>query len=110
LELGSDHGGGLFGGGDPDGFPRSSARKRAAKFIVVNTLLLIPISLLFYLYLAGTGQVVYLVGAAILDLLLLATNIKLLIAPTRANALSRSRRRVRSSLSYSSLRGVSVLL
>jgi heme o synthase len=67
--------------------PSVVGEKRAAKFIVVNTLLLIPISLLFYLYLAGTGQVVYLVGAAILDLLLLATNIKLLIAPTKGNAL-----------------------
>lgn len=59
---------------------------RAAKFIVANTLLLIPISLLFFLYLSGTGQVVYLVGAFVFDLLILATNVKLLLAPTKSNA------------------------
>jgi protoheme IX farnesyltransferase len=67
--------------------PSVVGEKKAAKFIVANTLLLIPISLLFYLYLAGTGEVVYLVIAFIFDLLLLATNIKLLIAPTKSNAL-----------------------
>ena len=60
--------------------------KRASKFIVANTLLLIPISLLFYLYLTGTGQLVYLVGAFVLDLLILATNVKLLLSPTKSNA------------------------
>ena len=67
--------------------PSVVGEKRAAKFIVANTLLLIPISLLFYLYLAGTGQFVYLVVALVFDLLLLATNIKLLMAPTKGNAL-----------------------
>jgi protoheme IX farnesyltransferase len=61
--------------------------KRAARFIVANTLLLIPISLLFYLYLTGTGEIVYLAGAVVFDLLLLATNVKLLIEPTKGNAL-----------------------
>jgi len=67
--------------------PSVVGEKKAAKFIVVNTLLLIPISLLFFLYLAGTGEVVYLVGAIFFDLLLLATNIKLLFAPNKSNAL-----------------------
>jgi protoheme IX farnesyltransferase len=67
--------------------PSVVGEKRAAKYIVVNTLLLIPTSLLFYLYLTGTGEVVYLVGAVMLDALLLATNIKLLVAPTKSNAL-----------------------
>lgn len=61
--------------------------KKAAKFIVANTLLLIPISLLFFLYLAGAGEIVYLVGALFFDLLLLATNIKLLVTPSKSNAL-----------------------
>ena len=67
--------------------PSVVGEKRAAKFIVANTLLLIPISLLFYLYLEGTGQLVYLVVAFVFDLLLLATNIKLLMSPTKSNAL-----------------------
>jgi len=67
--------------------PSVVGEKRAAKFIVANTLLLIPVSLLFYLYLTGTAELVYLVGAVVFDLLLLATNIKLLVAPTKANAL-----------------------
>ena len=67
--------------------PSVVGEKKAAKFIVANTLLLIPISLLFFLYLAGTGELVYLIGALFFDLLLLATNIKLLIAPTKSNAL-----------------------
>ncbi len=67
--------------------PSVVGEKKAAKFIVANTLLLIPISLLFFLYLAGTGEVLYLVGALFFDLLLLATNIKLLIAPNKSNAL-----------------------
>ncbi len=66
--------------------PSVVGSKRAAQFIVVNTLLLIPISLLFYLYLAGTGELVYLVGAFAFDLGILATNIKLLLKPTKQNA------------------------
>jgi protoheme IX farnesyltransferase len=60
--------------------------KKATKFIVINTLLLIPISLLFYVYLSGEGGTIYLVGAFIFDLLILATNVKLLLAPTKSNA------------------------
>ncbi|HUK74818.1 MAG TPA: protoheme IX farnesyltransferase, partial [Nitrososphaerales archaeon] len=67
--------------------PSVVGEKKAARFIVANTLLMIPISLLFFLYLEGTGEVVYLVGALFFDALLLATNIKLLVAPTKANAL-----------------------
>jgi protoheme IX farnesyltransferase len=66
--------------------PSVVGKKRAAQFIVVNTLLLIPISLLFFQYLTGTGELVYLAGAAIFDAGLLATNIKLLRTPTKENA------------------------
>lgn len=66
--------------------PSVIGAKRATKFIVANTLLLIPISLLFYFYLTGLGSVVYLAGALVLDLLVLATNVKLLLAPTKDNA------------------------
>jgi len=67
--------------------PSVVGEKKAAKFIVANTLLLIPISLLFFLYLGGTGEVLYLVVALFFDVLLLATNIKLLLVPNRSNAL-----------------------
>jgi heme o synthase len=66
--------------------PSVVGKEKAAKFIVANTLLLIPISLLFYLYLSGTGELLYLAVAIAFDLGLLATNIKLLLAPTKANA------------------------
>jgi len=66
--------------------PSVVGSKRAAQFIVANTLLLIPISLLFYLYLTGTGELVYLIGAFIFDAGILATNIKLLVKPSKANA------------------------
>lgn len=67
--------------------PSIVGEKRAARFIVANTLLLIPISLLFFLYLEGAGEIVYLAGALFFDLLLLATNIKLLFNPSKGNAL-----------------------
>jgi heme o synthase len=66
--------------------PSVVGEKRAARFIVANTLLLIPISLLFYIYLTGTGSIVYLVGAFAFDILILATNVKLLVSPTKSNA------------------------
>lgn len=66
--------------------PSVVGKKRASQFIVANTLLLIPISLLFYLYLTGTGGLVYLVGALAFDAGLLATNLKLLRDPTKENA------------------------
>lgn len=66
--------------------PSVVGEQKASKFIVANTLLLIPISLLFFLYLSGDGELVYLAGALVLDLLLLWTNIKLLFAPTKSNA------------------------
>ena len=66
--------------------PSLVGSKRAAQYIVANTLLLIPISLLFYLYLTGTAELVYLAGAFAFDLGILATNIKLLLQPTKANA------------------------
>jgi heme o synthase len=58
----------------------------ASKYIVVNTLLLIPVSLLFAAYLAGLGLAVYLTVAVVFDALLLGTNLKLLRSPTKANA------------------------
>ena len=58
----------------------------ASKYIVVNTLMLIPVSLLFAYYFLGLGFYVYLAVALIFDLLLLATNIKLFRSPTKDNA------------------------
>jgi len=58
----------------------------ASRYIVVNTLLLIPVSLLFAFYFLGIGLAVYLGVAVTFDLLLLATNIKLFRTPTKANA------------------------
>ncbi|MDV3277310.1 MAG: heme o synthase [Nitrososphaerales archaeon] len=59
---------------------------RASKYIVANTLLLIPVSLLVSPFLNGIGLLIYLVAAIVFDALLLATNIKLLRSPTKANA------------------------
>ena len=58
----------------------------ASRYIVANTLLLIPVSLLFALFLSGTGLLVYLGIAVAFDAALLATNIKLLLSPTKENA------------------------
>jgi len=66
--------------------PSVVGEARAARFIVINTLLLIPISLLFYIYLTGAGSLIYLGGAFAFDALILATNVKLLISPTKSNA------------------------
>ena len=60
--------------------------RAASKYIVFNTLLLIPVSLLFAFYLAGIGLAVYLAVAVVFDALLLGTNLKLLRSPTKANA------------------------
>jgi heme o synthase len=66
--------------------PTKVGPKAASKYIVANTLLLIPVSLLLAFYLTGTGLVVYLLFTLVFDALLLATNIKLLRAPTKENA------------------------
>ncbi len=66
--------------------PSVVGEKAAARFIVANTLMLIPISLLFFLYVNGAGGWIYLAGAFVFDLLLLATNVKLFITPSKANA------------------------
>ncbi len=58
----------------------------SSKYIVANTLLLIPVSLLFAVYLAGLGLVVYLAVAIVFDALLLGTNLRLLRSPTKDNA------------------------
>jgi len=58
----------------------------ASKYIVINTLLLIPVSLLLALFLSGPGLFVYLAVAAVFGSLLLWTNIKLLRQPTKSNA------------------------
>ncbi|QQG49245.1 MAG: protoheme IX farnesyltransferase [archaeon] len=59
---------------------------RASKYIVANTLLLIPVSLLLAFYLSGLGLAVYLVVTVVFDALLLGTNIKVLRSPTKENA------------------------
>lgn len=58
----------------------------ASKYIVANTLLLIPVSLLLAFYLTGLGLLVYLAVAAVFGGLLLWTNVKLLLSPTKPNA------------------------
>ena len=66
--------------------PSEIGAEAASKYIVANTLLLIPVSLLLAFYLAGTGLLVYLAVAVIFDALLLWTNVKLLKTPNKANA------------------------
>lgn len=58
----------------------------ASRYIVANTLFLIPVSLLFVSYFLGLGFLLYVAVTVVFDLLLLATNIKLLRSPTKANA------------------------
>lgn len=59
---------------------------RASKYIVANTLILIPVSLLLSFFFGGIGLVFYLGATLVFDGLLLATNIKLLRSPTKSNA------------------------
>lgn len=66
--------------------PSQVGPKAASKYIVANTLLLIPVSLLFAFYLTGLGLLVYLGVAAVFDAFLLGTNLKLLKTPNKANA------------------------
>ena len=66
--------------------PSVVGSQRASKYIVANTLLLIPVSLLLALFLVGWGLLVYLGGVVVFDAFLLATNIKLLRSPTKGNA------------------------
>ena len=58
----------------------------ASKYIVANTLLLIPVSLLLAFYLRGVGLWVYVLFTALFGVSLLWTNLKLLRSPTKANA------------------------
>lgn len=58
----------------------------ASKYIVTNTLILIPVSLLLAPFFLGSGLLLYLGAALVVDALLLATNIKLLRSPTHENA------------------------
>ena len=58
----------------------------ASKYIVVNPLLLIPVSLLDIFYFLGIGFFIYVAVEVVFDLLLLGTNIKLFRSPTKANA------------------------
>jgi protoheme IX farnesyltransferase len=58
----------------------------ASKYIVTNTLILIPVSLLLAPFFLGSGLLLYLGAALVADALLLATNIKLLRSPTHENA------------------------
>ena len=66
--------------------PSEVGSKAASKYIVANTLLLIPVSLLLAFYLAGLGLLVYLAVAVVFDSILLATNLKLLRTPNKSNA------------------------
>jgi heme o synthase len=59
---------------------------RASRYIVANTLILIPVSLLLSLYLYAPGLYLYLAVAVVFDLLLLATNVKLFVTPKKENA------------------------
>lgn len=58
----------------------------ASRYIVTNTLLLIPVSLLFAIYLSGIGLWVYLLFTVIFGAILLWTNLKLLRSPNKDNA------------------------
>ena len=58
----------------------------ASRYIVFNTILLIPVSLLLAFYLTGVGLLVYLGVAAVFGGMLLWTNVKLLRTPNKANA------------------------
>ena len=58
----------------------------ASKYIVVNTLLLIPVSLALAFFFSGLGLYLFLAVAAVFGALLLWTNVKLLGTPTKANA------------------------
>ena len=66
--------------------PSVVGSERASKYIVTNTLILIPVSLLFSMFLDGIGLFIYLGATLLFDALLLATNIKLLRSPTKENA------------------------
>ncbi len=58
----------------------------ASRYIVANTLILIPVSLLLIPFLAGVGLLTYAAATLVFDGLLLATNLKLLASPTKDNA------------------------
>jgi protoheme IX farnesyltransferase len=58
----------------------------ASRYIVANTLILIPVSLMLLPFMDGYGYAIYAVFVAAIDALLLATNLKLLRAPTKENA------------------------
>ncbi|MBI3859878.1 MAG: protoheme IX farnesyltransferase [Thaumarchaeota archaeon] len=60
--------------------------RAASRYIVANTLLLIPVSLMFSFFLSGVGLLLYLGVAVVFDGALLLTNIKLLRSPTKDNA------------------------
>lgn len=66
--------------------PSIVGSRRASKYIVSNTLILIPVSLLLAPFLSGWGFFVYLAAVLVFDALLLATNVKLLRSPTKDNA------------------------
>ena len=58
----------------------------ASRYIVVNTLFLIPVSLAVAYYFSGVGLLIYLGVALVFDALLLGTNVKLFKTPNKANA------------------------
>ena len=64
--------------------PAIVGERKASRYIVFNTLLLIPFSLLFY-FLGYSGQL-YLAITSIVGALLLVTNIKMLKEPSKENS------------------------
>jgi len=66
--------------------PSVVGSRAASKYIVANTLILIPVSLMLAPFLTGVGLWVYLGTAVLFNVLLLATNLKLLVSPTKEHA------------------------
>ncbi len=64
--------------------PAIVGEQKASKYIVLNTLLLIPFSLLFYFL--GYSGLLYLAVTSVVVALLLVTNIKMLKEPNRENS------------------------
>lgn len=66
--------------------PSIVGSREASKYIVVNTLVLIPVSLVLAPFFSGYGLLVYFGFATLSGVGLLVTNIKLLLNPTKENA------------------------
>jgi protoheme IX farnesyltransferase len=64
--------------------PAIVGEQKASRYIVLNTLLLIPFSLLFYFL--GYNGILYLAITSVVGALLLVTNIKMLREPNKENS------------------------